>query len=144
MRLSATLAVAFCAIAATGHCDERDAARASTTASPRAVDTLPLGTTTAYPDRWCIETFIAESRRIRPAGAARSRTLVPYAFSPSSADELLAGADPEFVDSSSLYNRLKALSKLRLMTLWRGRDSALVVALNESGILGLTLDEAAE
>jgi hypothetical protein len=49
---------------------------------------------------------------------------------------------PAYLDRSSVFKRLMEIRSLRLMTLWQGRDTALVFGVDDSGYLGVSLDEA--
>ncbi len=86
-----------------------------------------------FPERWCIHKFIAQSNP--ESDGAYDATSVPMADAP------LLGDAPEYTDRSSLYSRVMELPKLPLMTLWRGRDSALVLGVGRSGLLGVSLDD---
>ncbi len=139
--LRAGLASALIAVASTGHCDDRDALAYGTKAAvlPDIDSPMPIATP-VYPERWCILTFIAENRPATVGSHARSA--LAYASHPSAAQGPWAADEPAYTDSSSLYHRLMSLRSVNLMTLWRGRDSALVVGINSDGLLGISLDEA--
>lgn len=97
-----------------------------------------------YAQRWCILTFITESRDLRrpddPDYDDPYYRVLNAGFA-SPPYRSLAHDYPEHADQPSPIDRLMALRRLRLMTLWRGRDSALVLGLNESGYFGVRLDD---
>ena len=91
-----------------------------------------------YPDRWCITTFIDRSRKIPVHRTSGIRTAETWA---ASTPVFPAVSYAAYSGNSSLANRLLALRTLRIATLWRGRQQALVFGVNESGYLGVRLDE---
>ena len=93
--------------------------------------------TPAYEGRWCIETFLAKEKAERSSEAHGSRVLSTYR-------PLRHGtvAEPTYSDQSSLLSRLKGLRNFRLATLWRGKDSALVLTVIDDAYVGVRLDEA--
>ena len=93
-----------------------------------------------FAGRWCISTFIDQSRKPGTVQATRHRSPV-YRFV-SEPSYSLIGVYPAYDSEPPLVTRLKDLRTLRMMTLWQGRDSALVFGLNESGYIGIRLDEA--
>lgn len=98
--------------------------------------------TSLFADRWCILTFIGNSRNLDSISALGYRSPYPYSVSAAGSAYALYSNKPEYSDESSLINRLLALRTMRLMTLWQGRETALVFGLNETGYLGIRLDEA--
>ena len=90
--------------------------------------------TAVYPDRWCVKTFVRSNRGDLPDRQSS-------AFIPGDGSYLLPTNSPLYSNDSSLASRLIALRTMRLATLWRGRNQALVVGLSKSGYLGIRLDE---
>lgn len=94
-------------------------------------------TTPAYEGRWCIATFLANKKDTPRHSIRTSR---PSAH--SSRLRHASVAQPYYSDQSSLSSRLKGLRNFRLATLWRGRDSALVLTVIDDAYVGVRLDEA--
>ena len=102
-------------------------------------------TDSLYPKAWCIETFLTKLQR--PAGVRRPaptaidrsvhRTSNTLTFDEPTAD-LAATA---YTDRSSLSERLKSLKSRPLATLWRGRETALVLRMQNGGYFGVSIDD---
>ena len=118
------------------HCDDLKMSDGNTEAELLAVG----HSTPRYAGRWCISTFIDRSRKPGAVQATRYRSPA-YRFD-SEPWYSLVDTYPAYDSEPPLVSRLKALRTLRMMTLWQGRDSALVFGLNESGYIGIRLDEA--
>lgn len=100
-------------------------------------DTLLEATTQTYEGgRWCIATFLANANSDRPHPNLSSHR------SPLRLSRRVDVAQPNYSDQSSLLSRLKGLRNFRLATLWRGRDSALVLTVIDDAYVGVRLDEA--
>ncbi len=135
-RLPAILLGALCVVSGSAHGDDSAAVEGNSHA-----DLLTVRHSTPwFAGRWCISTFIDRSRKPGLVQAAPYRSPA-YRFV-SEPSFSLAGAYPAYDTEPPLVTRLKALRTLRMMTLWQGRDSALVFGLNESGYIGIRLDEA--
>ena len=95
-----------------------------------------------YPRAWCIKTFLnTNSRattvtRLAPPSLDRSRSLATNGFA---ADAPIV--DTAYVDQSSLMERLRALKARPFATLWRGRDTALVLRIQDGGYFGVSVDD---
>ena len=135
-RLPAILIGALCVTSGSARCDDLTIADGNAQAELLTVS----HSTPWFAGRWCISTFIDQSRKPGAAQATRYRSPV-YRFVSEPAYSL-AGAHPAYDTEPPLVSRLKALRTLRMMTLWQGRESALVFGLNESGYIGIRLDEA--
>lgn len=90
-------------------------------------------------DRWCILTFIRQSQRrnhapVRlPAGAA-------YLAGSTSVYRMMN--QPAYSGATSFFSRLNTARGIRLATLWKGRESSLVLGVDNDGYLGFRLDDA--
>lgn len=97
----------------------------------------------AYPERWCIKTFLNERRQDQPVLV--SRLPAPGHAVYTSADLLVTDvASAGAADSASLMNRLRNLHADSLMTLWKGRSRSLVLGVQKGGYLGVRMDEEAD
>lgn len=114
----------------------------------RAEDPLPAPASesmpaSSYPDEWCIRSYV--SRAAIRSVATRPRGTPPPAelYRPASApvEDPVPGAN---VDRASLLQRLKELKSLRFATLWRGRDRAVVLGIQDGGYLGFSLDDTTD
>lgn len=136
IRFPAILITTLCIVSGTAQGDDL-----SFTDSRTQSELLTINhSTPLFAGRWCILTFIDDSRNFDAVSthgyrSAAFRSVVRSSYS-------LPGGRPTYADESSLVSRLKALRTLRMMTLWQGRDSALVFGLDESGYIGIRLDEA--
>lgn len=113
------------------------------TAADESAATLVLdGTTSLYPKRWCILTYVENSRQFRASTDPELSFYFPSWLDQQALPTDPVGHTPFDEDRTSLLSRLEALTSIRLMTLWRGRENALVIGLNRSGYLGISLDDA--
>ena len=87
-------------------------------------------------ERWSIRAFL-EGRK------GRTQTRRYTSEEPARRMSHWRDADPlHYNDHSSPLNRVRALSKWRLATLWRGERSSLVLGLVGNGYFGVRLDAA--
>ncbi len=97
-------------------------------------------TASYYPRAWCIKTYLdANSRnavvtRLAPPSLDRSAGATSTGF---------AAGEPivttTYSDQSSLLERLRALKARPFATLWRGRDTALVLRIQDGGYFGVSI-----
>ena len=91
-----------------------------------------------YPKAWCIRTYLSNSARPIPV----SRVAAPERLSrlTSTLDHAEAPiAASSYSDRSSLLERLRAFRSTPLATLWRGRDTALVLRVQDGGYFGISV-----
>ena len=99
-------------------------------------------TASYYPRAWCIKTYLdANSRnavvtRLAPPSLDRSASA---ASSGIAADQQFATT--AYTDQSSLIERLRSLKARPFATLWRGRDTALVLRIQDGGYFGVSVDD---
>lgn len=87
----------------------------------------------AAADRWSIRAFLRRSEsRTNPRRQAHAP--------PARSDRWYRSAYAQYTDTSSPLSRLKALRNWRLATLWRGRESSLVLGLVDDAYFGVRLD----
>ena len=111
--------------------------------SDDSADTLIVDhSTSLYPKRWCILTYVENSRQFRTTADPALSFYYPSWLDQQALPTDPVGDTPFDDDRTSLLSRLEALTSMRLMTLWRGRENALVIGLNRSGYLGISLDDA--
>lgn len=85
-------------------------------------------------NRWSIPAFVRDSARHSAVGA-------PLRYVPAAhTTRWYSSSSPTYTDTSAPMNRIKALKKLRVATLWRGRNSSLVLGLVDQRYFGVRLD----
>ena len=93
-----------------------------------------------YPKAWCIRTYLSNSAR--PIPVSRVAPPAPERLSrlTSTLDHAEAPiAASSYSDRSSLLERLRAFRSTPLATLWRGRDTALVLRVQDGGYFGISV-----
>ena len=93
-----------------------------------------------YPEAWCIRTYL--SRSARPIPVSRAAPPAPERLSRLTSGTGLSDApiaSASYTDRSSLLERLRAFRSTPLATLWRGRDTALVLRIQDGGYFGISL-----
>jgi hypothetical protein len=95
--------------------------------------------TSRYSGRWCIVTFIEQSRLQSP-GTTLTFTASEYTYSSLLARRSVLGSGSPLPYRPSFIDNLVETRYLRLMTLWRGHENALLLGIDEHGLLGVTLD----
>lgn len=137
-RHAALLGVCLLFFAGSGSADGTDDGEAAAADTVMKID----HSTSIYPKRWCILTFIANSRsfRAQPASIHQSGPIDPF---PLSGRVGMAGAaDNSHLARDSFLGQVIEQRSLRFMTLWQDRSTALFLGINERGILGISLGEA--
>ena len=104
---------------------------ASTTPDSRPVMNVDQDTS-LFPARWCLKSQIAT-----PAIASLFDARQAYLM-PEPTFEYITG-DFQFVDHSTLANRLAALRSERLITFWQGRSLGAFFGVTEHGHLGFSI-----
>jgi hypothetical protein len=92
-----------------------------------------------YSGRWCIVTFIEQSRLQSPA---TTLTIAgnEITYSPLRARRSVLDSGSPLPYRPSFIDNILETRYLRLMTLWRGHENALLLGIDEHGLLGVTLD----
>jgi hypothetical protein len=93
-----------------------------------------------YPKSWCIKSWLAA----RPGSRRTSATTRPPPSVGSYRSETPLRVDDgpiDYSDRTSLISRLKALRHAKFATLWRSRDRALVLGIQDGGYIGVSLDD---
>lgn len=137
MRTRAAIACLVASVAMSGIARGGDVAAPAPAAAGASEAAMPAS---GCPGRWCIKSFIA-----REATASRSallRRAPPGAL--AYGHRLDDAVADDYRDAASLLQRLEALGTLRFATLWRGRDRALVVGIQDGGYVGVSLDDTSD
>ena len=82
-----------------------------------------------YPERWCIDTYLASRRN-----ANYPRTLVTRLPAPGRSISSIH----EYSGEQSLWDRLSALPRMQIATLWQGRHRSLVLGFQDGGYFGFS------
>ena len=93
-----------------------------------------------YPRAWCIRTYL--NRSARPVPVSRLAPPAPERLPRLTSDAGLSDAPiaaAAYTDQSSLLERLRAFRSTPLATLWRGRETALVLRIQDGGYFGISL-----
>ena len=99
-------------------------------------------TASYYPRAWCIKTYLdvnsrkAVVTRLAPPSLDRSSGVPTTGFAADAPIVTTA-----YTDQSSLLERLRALKARPFATLWRGRDTALVLRIQDGGYFGVSIDD---
>ncbi len=128
---------ALLGLSQTAAADSGDGHNAGSTTTDRLETTASF-----YPEAWCIETFLKTSSRTATVSRRAPPTLdrpVSIAINPVVSEASIAAT--AYTDRSSLIERLKALKSRPVATLWRGRETALVLRVQDGGYFGVSIDD---
>ena len=119
----------------TGECSEK-----SLTATDEEIKpSLVAYDTSRYSGRWCIATFVRESQSLVPRNSSTAARGT-YSYSSSGMGRTVLNDRMPLAYRSSFIENLMETRFLHLMTLWQGHENALLLGIDDHGMLEVSLD----
>jgi hypothetical protein len=119
----------------TGECSEDTA----TATDEKILPSLLAYDASRYPGQWCVVTFVQKSRSALPRNSTTA-TRATYSYSPSGIDRAVIDSETSLAYRSSFIENIMETRFLHLMTLWQGHENALLLGIDDRGMLEVTMD----